>query len=76
MIGVVCARTCALCVCARYVYDALDVAELCIDLLKFPFRRIVALSAAVNSFATGGGEGASHVDVPSTTPVVNMLREA
>jgi hypothetical protein len=60
------------------VFDILDVAELCIDLLKFPFRRILALSAAVNSFASGGavdGHG-GHVDVPSPAPLIKMLREA
>jgi hypothetical protein len=60
------------------VFDILDVAELCIDLLKFPFRRILALSAAVNSFASGGGADGhgGHVDVPSPAPLIKMLREA
>jgi hypothetical protein len=67
------------------VFDAIDVAELAIDLLKFPFRRILALGAAVHSFATGGaggggassgGEGSSHVDPPTSIPLVRMLREA
>ena len=42
---------------AAYVYDALDVAEVAVELLHFPFKRVMAFKAAVNTFASHG-----HVD--------------